>query len=302
MREYFTQQVAVEEAAIENLPVHGLKEYGIFTRVINGMKVHAITCGWIKYRNAHLHTALGPYLVLLDPTWTDWSPIFAWVIEHPEGTIVIDTGETDKASRPYDIKGAGINGWLNKNLARIRVNESSDMKAQLGLLGIDPESVRWVVLTHLHLDHAGGIEYFPKSEILVSHMEYVRPYVFVEGVYPTWFKPNLIGHFDDIGGVFGNGHVLTKAGDVIVVPTPGHTLNHQSVILKTPHGDMFFAGDASFSGAHMESGFVPGINVDRRIARQTLIQIREHCGRVPTAFLPSHDMGAAKRFFNEGAA
>jgi N-acyl homoserine lactone hydrolase len=168
------------------------------------------------------------------------------------------------------------------------------------LLDISPQNVRWVILTHLHLDHAGGIEYFPNSEILVSHMEYVRPYGFVEGVFPAWFKPNLIGHFDHIGGVFGNGHVLTTAGDVIIVPTPGHTLNHQSVILKTPGLDLFFAGDASFNTADMETGFVPGINVDRRMARQTLIQIREYCASTPTVFLPSHDQAAVKNFFFEG--
>lgn len=300
MEEFSTPLVAVAELPVEARPSRRLEKLGIYTRVVNGMKVHAITCGWIKYRNAHIHSFLRPYFVILDPTWSGWLPIFSWVIEHPEGTIVIDTGETARASHPEHIKGAGMNGWLNRRLARVDVNEGSDIQAQLKHLGIDPHDVRWVILTHLHLDHAGGIEFFPKSEILVSHMEYVRPYAFVEGVYPSWFKPNLIGHFDDIGGVFGNGHVLTKAGDVIIVPTPGHTLNHQSVILKTAEGDLFFAGDASFNTEHMETGFVPGINVDRRIARQTLIQIREYCGRTPTVFLPSHDIAAMKNFFTEG--
>ena len=290
--------IAVDEKLVRGSRVKDLESHGIFSRVVNGIKVHAVICGWIKYRNAHIRTLLNPYLVILDPTWGDWMPIFAWVIEHPEGIIVIDTGETARSSHPEHIKGSGINGWLNRRLAKINISESSDISAQFGLLGIDPLDVRWVVLTHLHLDHAGGIEYFPKSEILLSHMEYVRPYAFVEGVYPSWFKPNLIGHFDDIGGVFGNGHVLTRAGDVIIVPTPGHTLNHQSVILKAPEGDLFFAGDASFNTENMETGFVPGINVDRRIARQTLMQIRDYCGRTPTIFLPSHDLDAARTFFS----
>jgi len=298
MNAFSTQQIGVKEVAVETLQLKNLERYGIFSKIVNGMKVHVITCGWLKYRNAHLHSSLGPYMVLLDPTWTDWTPIFSWVIEHPEGTIVIDTGETNRASEPELLKGAGMNGWLNKHLVRIKISETSDLKAQLKLLQVDPHDVRWVILTHLHLDHAGGIEFFPKSEILVSHMEYVRPYAFVEGVYPSWFKPKLIGHFDDIGGVFGNGHVLTKAGDVIIVPTPGHTLNHQSVILKSPTGDLFFAGDCSFSEAHMVSGFVPGINVDRRIARETLIRIRAYCDRTPTVFLPSHDLEAARLYFS----
>jgi len=298
MSEIFTPPIALHDVLVEPRPARNLGAQGIYSRTVNGINVHAITCGWIKYRNAHIHSFLNPYLVILDPTWSDWAPIFAWVIEHPEGTIVIDTGETARASHPENIKGSGMNGWLNKQLARININESTDIRAKLSLLGIDPLDVRWVILTHLHLDHAGGIEYFPKSEILLSHMEYVRPYAFVEGLYPSWFKPNLIGYFHDIGGVFRDGHVLTKAGDVVIVPTPGHTLNHQSVILKAPGGDLFFGGDASFNTAHMETGFVPGINVNRRIARQTLVEIRAYCDSTPTTFLPSHDLAAVKNFFH----
>lgn len=300
MVDFSSPVLTVDDVLVAAHPGKGLEEYGIFSRTVGNIKIHAVTCGWLRYRNAHYKTILGPYLVLLDPTWTDWIPIFSWVIEHPEGVIVVDTGETARASRPEDLKGAGFNGWFNQNLVKTRINESSDINAQLGHLGIDPLSVRWVILTHLHLDHAGGLEYFPKSEILISHEEYVKPYAFVESVYPSWFNPHLIGHHDVIGGVFGNGHVVTKAGDVIIVPTPGHTLHHQSVILTSPEGNFFFAGDASFNQAHMETGFVPGINVDRRIARQTLIQIREFCAQHPTAYLTSHDMRAVLNHFPTG--
>ncbi len=274
-----------------------LGSQGIFTTVVDGIKVHAVICGWIKYRNAHFHSSLGPYFVLLDPTWMDWIPIYSWVIEHPEGTIVIDTGGTDVNSPDY-IKNTGFNGWLNKQLAKVDISEESDLKAQLNRLGISPDDVRWVVLTHLHIDHAGGLRYFPKSEMIVSHQEYVRPYAFVEQIYPSWFKPHLIGHFEDVGTVFESGHVLTRAGDVIIVPTPGHTLHHQSVILKTSKMNFFFAGDASFNYDHMKSNVVPGINMDRQAAANTLLRIQEFCDEFPTAYLASHDQQSVTRFFS----
>lgn len=215
-----------------------LESKGIFTRTIGGITVHAVRCGWIKYRNAHIHSKLGPYLVLLDPTWIDWAPVFAWVIEHPEGILLIDTGLTEKALGPDLMKG-GMVGWLNRTLAKANFSGESDIQTQLGRLGISRGEVRWVALTHLHLDHASGIEYFPDAEFLVPYLEYVRPYGAVESAYPAWFKPSLITHVDEIGGVFETGHVLTKAGDVILVSTPGHTYNHQSVILKTKEGSLF---------------------------------------------------------------
>jgi len=294
-------EVLPEACVRASIPRQGLEEHGIFTRVVDGIKVHAVTCGWIKYRNAHIHSILGPYFVLLDPTWMDWVPIFSWVIEHPEGTIVIDTGETAQASRPEQIKGGGLNGWLNKQLAKVDINETSDLRAKLRLIGIHPDDVRWVILTHLHLDHTGGVGYFPKSEILVSHKEFVRPYAFVEGIYPSWFSPHLIGHYDDIGGVFESGHVLTRAGDVIIVPTPGHTPDHQSVILKTPGVSLFFAGDASFSHAHIQSGIVPGINADRNMARKTIGRIKKYMLENPTWCLPSHDQASVRHCFSQAS-
>lgn len=276
-----------------------LEKHGIFTKVVDGIKIHAIVCGWIKYRNAHVHSSLGPYFVLLDPTWMDWSPIYSWVIEHPEGTIVIDTGETVAATSPDYLRNAGMNGWLNKQLARFNVSESSDLKAQLNRLNIQPENVRWVVLTHLHIDHAGGLKYFPKSEIVVSHQEYIRPYAFVEQTFPAWFDPHLIGHFEETGDVFENGYVLSKAGDVVIVPTPGHTPHHQSVIFKTRNVNFFFAGDASFSYGHMKSKIVPGINADRAAAYQTLLKIQEFCEDYPTLYLPSHDQKSVTSFFTD---
>lgn len=258
--------------------------------------MHAVRCGWIKYRNAHIHSKLGPYLVLLDPTWIDWAPVFAWVIEHPEGILLIDTGLTEKALGPDLMKG-GMVGWLNRTLAKANFSGESDIQTQLGRLGISRGEVRWVALTHLHLDHASGIEYFPDAEFLVPYLEYVRPYGAVESAYPAWFKPSLITHVDEIGGVFETGHVLTKAGDVILVSTPGHTYNHQSVILKTKEGSLFFAGDAAFTFEQVQSGFVPGINVDRGEARHTLQKIKSFCLETPAYCLTSHDQKSVNNFF-----
>lgn len=273
-----------------------LASKGIFTRTVGGITVHAVRCGWIKYRNAHVHSKLGPYLVLLDPTWIDWAPVFTWVIEHPEGILLIDTGLTEKALGPDLMKG-GMMGWLNRNLAKANISEDWDIRAQLNRLDLSPADVRWVALTHLHLDHAAGIQYFPDSEFLVPHAEYVRPYGAVENGYPDWFKPTLVTHNDEIGGVFETGHVLTKAGDVILVSTPGHTYNHQSVILKTREMSLLFAGDAAFTFEHVQSGFVPGINVDRGCAKLTLQKIKSFCLETPAYCLTSHDQKSVNNLF-----
>jgi N-acyl homoserine lactone hydrolase len=276
--------------------VQSFDGFGIYTRIVNGIRIHGLICGWGKAKTTHYHSGLSPYFALFDPTWTDWKPIFCWVIEHPEGTIVIDTGESFSANADY-LKYTGISGWFNSQITKFSIAEKCEIGSQLQLLGIRPDDVRWVVLTHLHIDHTGGLKYFPRAEIIVSHEEFIKPYLAVEETHPSWFHPHLVGYFDDGDSCFEDVCNLTEARDVIVVPTPGHTFGHQSVVLRTPGLNLFFAGDATFSYDQLTQGIVPGIHVDRDTARATLARINQYRDLTPTVYLPSHDLKCVGNFF-----
>jgi N-acyl homoserine lactone hydrolase len=86
-------------------------------------------------------------------------------------------------------------------------------------------------MTHLHTDHAGGLHHFPDNEILVTRteLEYgsglrgrVRGYV-ANKQWPTWFNPTLVELEPEPLGPFPQSLRLTEAGDVTLVPVPGHT-------------------------------------------------------------------------------
>jgi Metallo-beta-lactamase superfamily len=96
---------------------------------------------------------------LLDREWTEPLPIYAFAIEHPEGVIVVDTGETARASQPGYFAGwhPGVRAF------REWVEPEQEIGPQLGRLGIRPSDVRWLVMTHLHTDHAGRLHHFPRS-------------------------------------------------------------------------------------------------------------------------------------------
>jgi N-acyl homoserine lactone hydrolase len=104
--------------------------------------------------------------MLTDRKWTEPLPIFAWLIEHPEGLIVVDTGETARAAQP-----GYYPAWhpYFRFAMRLDVRDDDEIGPQLRALGFSPDDVRCVVLTHLHTDHAGGLEHFPHSEIVVTH-------------------------------------------------------------------------------------------------------------------------------------
>jgi hypothetical protein len=65
------------------------------------LQIHLLQTGLVRIKSAQRRRRLGGLArVILDRTWTEWLPIYAWAIEHPEGAIVVDTGETARTSEP----------------------------------------------------------------------------------------------------------------------------------------------------------------------------------------------------------
>jgi N-acyl homoserine lactone hydrolase len=236
---------------------------------------------------------------LLDRRWTAPLPIYAWLIEHPEGLIVVDTGETAAVSDPgyfprwHPYFKLGVREW---------VNPEDEVGPKLRALGFSPDDVRWVVMTHLHTDHAGGLGHFPRSEILVSRPELENASGFLGKVrgflphrWPSWFSPRPFEPSDESLGPFPRSLRLTDVGDVGIVATPGHTKGHCSVILEEGPRSIFFAGDASYTQELMLEGAIDGVAPDPRAARETLERIRELTRQRPVVYLPSHDQEAGRR-------
>ena len=95
-----------------------------------------------------------------DSHWTEPLPIYVWVIEHPEGAIVVDTGETARVAEP------GYFPWWHPYFRfglREWVRPEEEVGPQLRALLIEPSDVRWLVMTHLHTDHAGDSLISPTS-------------------------------------------------------------------------------------------------------------------------------------------
>jgi N-acyl homoserine lactone hydrolase len=255
------------------------------------MRVYGIQTGGFAVKTAHSELRVPPLLKLaatfLDREFTELLPILAWVIDHPEGLIVIDTGETVRVMEPGYFRG--LTALYFKLNIRYHIQPEDEVGPQMKALGLSPDEVRWVILTHVHPDHTGGLHYFPGAEMLLSRTEYERPYAPVKYRWPSWFQPRLI----DPGA---QGYALTEAGDVVIVATPGHSAGHLSVILTPSEGPaVFFAGDASFSEAQLLQDEVPGIALDPARTRQTYHHIRDYLRSHPTIYLPSHDPQSLQR-------
>jgi pimeloyl-ACP methyl ester carboxylesterase len=153
--------------------------------------------------------------------------------------------------------------------------------------------------------HAGGLAHFPKADILLSRTEYqsasgwrgqVRGYL--PHHWPAWFAPTLIPFAPAAVGPFPMSYPLTRAEDVLLVPTEGHTPGHLSVIVLEDDHALLLTGDTSYSQRLMLDEAVDGVAPDEQASRQTLRRIHAYTQQVPTVYLPSHDPEARERLFH----
>jgi N-acyl homoserine lactone hydrolase len=271
--------------------------------LINGheIKVHAVQTGMISVKENFLNQKGTGFLsklnIVLGKAYADFMPIWVWVIEHPEGIIVIDTGDIPESGYPdfYKNESRGTRLSLRAMSNRRMIHPEDALNLQLIRLGIRPEQVSLVVLTHLHGDHTDGLKFFPANEIIVYEAEYKKPYGNLPSTYPTWFKPTLVNFSKDRVDIFDSAYALTKSEDLLLIPTPGHTHHHCSVLLKTDQEHILFAGDASYKHRQLLDNVFGGANIDFVQTQKTYDHILDYSKKYPLIYLPSHDENSANR-------
>jgi len=264
------------------------------------MRIHAITTGRVRIKQAQIegrgHGLMRQLRPILSPEWSDWLPVHAFAIEHPEGVIVVDTGAN-----------AGLKSlprWhpYFQFSVQFDIEPEQELGPQLRSLGIAAHDVKTVVLTHLHIDHDGGVGHFYSSRFVANANEIARAsglrgaiLGYLPNRWPEWFTPETLQWQQKPLGPFRRHALITKAADVIAVSTPGHTPDHVSVLVRDGDAHIMIAGDASYREATMLSGTIDGVSPDEAVARTTLGSIRSFCARRPTIYLPAHDPETARR-------
>lgn len=270
------------------------------------MKIFKIQTGRVRIKENQISKSNGytPQMlkVLFSNKWADWVPIYAWAIDHEEGVIVVDTGETYKT---------GGKGYLPKwhpyySLAvEFDVKPEDEIGPQLLKKGINPEKdVKKVIMTHLHTDHAGGLHHFPNSEIIIDKNEF-NSALGLKGLlagylphrWPKWLKPTLIDLPSKPYFTFNRSVPVTKDKKVMIVATPGHVANHISVIAEIDGLYYFLAGDTSYTQENLLNKIPDGIGTNESV--DTLKNILSFSEINPTIYLPSHDPLVSQRMNNK---
>lgn len=189
--------------------------------------------------------------------WSDDTlPVNVFAIEHPAGVCVFDAGQSARAAGP---------GYLPRwhpflRLARFELTEADEVGPQLARAGVDAAQARWVVLSHLHTDHVGGLDAFPAAEVLVSAAEWQRATGlrgrlrgYVPQHWPRGVVPRLLDPGPPALGPFAGTYDVAGDGTLLVVPTPGHTPGHLSLLVRDGSQQCLLAGDLVHEPAELDT-------------------------------------------------
>ncbi len=190
-------------------------------------------------------------------------PVSMWVIDHEKGVVVFDTGNNVAISDGMDnckkYWAAGNCDFLKPSQKRADV-----IDMQLKKLGYDPAKVKVVVTSHSHLDHAGNIAMFPNAIHVFQKKE------LYQGWWPEKFQgraPNGSFVLNDLATArdynffeLNGDYDLFGDGSVMILSTPGHTLGHQSMKVKTKNsGTIVITQDAVWMKENLD-GYPAGLN------------------------------------------
>jgi N-acyl homoserine lactone hydrolase len=220
--------------------------------VPDGVKLHMFECGTLKchLENIKMNQGIGEEYEI---------PVPWFVVEHPAGLAVIDGGNAAEcADDPRAHWGA-----ISDVYWPVMTPEQACVPA-MKAAGFDPTEVRYVLQSHLHLDHTGAlgaIDQFPNAEVIATRAEYeyaFAPDWFAAGGYirADYIKPGvpwaLLEDTEDGYDVFGDGTIRCWF-------TPGHAPGHQSFEVTLPHsGPMLLTADAAYTMDHWEEKALPG--------------------------------------------
>jgi glyoxylase-like metal-dependent hydrolase (beta-lactamase superfamily II) len=241
--------------------------------MVGALVVHAIQAGGQKLDGGAM------FGVVPKPLWERRIPadernriqlgMRCLLVEHTSGLVLIDTGagnkEDEKFKDIYGIENAGADG-------------RTALEDGLQAIGVRPDDVAIVINTHLHFDHAGGNTYrdeagkikpsFPNARYFVKRGEYDYATHTNERTGASYFERNFMPVV-----AAGKFEFVSREREIVkgirVVPTPGHTPFHQSVLIESGGERIFFLGDLCPTHAHLPLPWIMGYDVEPLVTLET---------------------------------
>jgi glyoxylase-like metal-dependent hydrolase (beta-lactamase superfamily II) len=208
---------------------------------------------------------------------------YVWCLKGPEGPAIVDAGVAPGLATARE-----INGYRNP----------ADL---LKGIDVDAEAVQHLILTHIHWDHANGIDLFPNATCYVQEREYR---FWMED--PISKKPPFQHVLDDetrerVRSLERAGRLVLTDGDEAVLPgvacvlAPGHTVGLQAVAVDTSRGEAILGSDCAHLFRNYAEDWPSALITDLVAWMKTYDKLRSRVAS-PELLFPGHDILMAEDF------
>jgi glyoxylase-like metal-dependent hydrolase (beta-lactamase superfamily II) len=209
-------------------------------------------------------------------------PISAWLVRHPRGTALFDTG------LPTSFVEGTERSQRVSELLTIGFGADDTVGTQLEATSQDPGRVDFVVVSHLHFDHVGGLSMIPNATLVIQRKEWEAGMAVAHDAETFHERKDYdLGHalrlIDGEHDVFGD-------GAVVCVPTPGHTVGHQSLRVRLSTGrEVVLTADCCYFARTLDGGALPTFGHDLYEQRRSVARLRALRDGGAT-IIPGHDI------------
>lgn len=268
-------------------------------------KVTVVNTGSGAGHPEHLYGTRKPALwwIFTSRRWVEM-PINVYVIEHANGLVLFDTGADRAVVTDPNYWPDPITRMFMRRIFRWDLGPDDTLSRQLELAGYSAADVTKAVISHLHVDHAGGISEIPQAELLVAkeaweHMQ--GPHPEREAVLrrdidipdAKWQQIVFQRTGDPSLAPFSESFDLMGDGSMIVLPTPGHMPGSVSMLVRRGVAPpLLLVGDLTYSEELLERNQFPATG-DKKLLGESFAKVRALRERMSgLIILPAHDLHA----------
>jgi N-acyl homoserine lactone hydrolase len=205
-----------------------------FAAAPDGTKLYIFSSGWLNLEKSLLQSTASNDRIKV--------PVSFYVIKHPKGNVLFETGNNDKIITDPTYWGPFIQGLQPDRNPEVAIDP------QLAKIGLKPADINYVIISHLHLDHAGNVSKFPNATLVYQRDEVVNAF---------WPKPGTAGPY------------ISADFESLRAPLGSPNASRQPVIELD--GDLDLFGDGAIY-LHRATGHTPGTQLALvRLAKTGLV-------------------------------